>query len=223
MPTVAVIRDPQNDAATDTLDLRTDITTLLTVNHYFIGGAYNLPKRIYDGEQDGRLGTDGMVLTEDTDWDWLLRPLRGDQLAASEWVYCTTSDDLEAGLGNNYLGTSEGWLFQLTSDPDDPEKLVWSKFPDRITDDRNNGIRDMWLDTSGDLYMVTDGGRIVYRAVDGTTRELHNQLLSLSGIWGSSPADFYVVGYMDETIMHCSYDPTTDVFSYEMVSLPFPE
>ncbi len=226
IPSIAVIRNPQaGNAPSDTLDLNLDVESLLTVNHYFLGGAYRLPG--WRETDMGRTNTDGMVLTADSPpptlpgFDWQLRPLRGDQLALYEWIYCTTSDD--ATLSNNYLGTSEGWLFQLVEDENNPGKLIWSKFNTRITADRNTGIRDMWLAANGDLYMVTDGGRIVYRAVDGTTRELYNQLNSLVGIWGASPAEFWVTGYMDQTILRCSYDPVGDVFTSTPVTLAFPQ
>ena len=225
VPSVAVIRNAQAGfAATDTLDLRADIASLLTVNHYCLGGAYRLP-----GWRDtdiGRTNTDGMVLSPDAPppgqpgFDWELRPRRGDQLAPVEWVYCTTSDDVT--LANNYMGTSEGWLFQLLEDENNPGRLVWDKYNTRITADRNTGIRDMWLAANGDLYMVTDGGRIVYRSVAGETRELYNQLNSLVSIWGASPAEFWVTGYMDQTILRCSYDPVGDVFTSTPVTMVFP-
>ena len=226
LPSTAVIRNAQaGDAAVDTLDLRTELASLLTVNHYFLGGAYRLED--WTEEDMGRINTDGMVLTADNpppalpSFDWQLRPVRGDELAPQEWVYCTTSDD--ATLSNNYLGTSEGWLFQLTTDENNPSKLVWNKFNTRISGDRNTGIRDMWLAADGDLYLVTDGGRIVYRAVDGTTRTLFDGVVSLVGIWGASPAEFWVTGYMDEQILRCSYDPVADAFTSTPVTIDFPQ
>lgn len=226
VPATAVIRNPQaGDAATDTLSLTTDVASLLTINHYFIGGAYRLPGWL--PADQGRKNTDGMVLTADNPpvglpaFDWQLRPLRGDELAESEWVYCTTSDDVT--LANNFLGTSEGWLFQLLEDEDNPGRLVWSKYNVRITGDRNTGIRDMWLNTNGDLYMVTDGGRIAYRSAAGEIRVLYDQQNSLVGIWGASASEFYVTGYMDEMILRCSYDPGTDTFTSTPVLLAFPE
>ena len=102
-------------------------------------------------------------------------------------------------------------------------RKIWRKFDTRITVDRNTGIRDLWLDANGDLYMVTDGGRIIYRAPDGTIRELYNGLNALVGIWGASAGEFWVTGYMDEMILRCSYDPVADVFSATPVVLAFPE
>lgn len=226
IPPIAVIRNAQAGfAASDTLDINFDVASLLMVNHYCIGGAYRLPG--WRDTDQGRINTDGMVLSADVPppslpaFDWELRPQRGDQLALSEWVYCATSDDVT--LGNNFMGTSEGWLFRLVPDETNPGRLNWVKFNTRITVDRNTGIRDMWLAANGDLYMVTDGGRIVYRAVDGTVRELYNQLNSLVGIWGASPAEFWVTGYMDQTILRCSYDPVADVFTSTPVTLAFPQ
>ncbi len=224
LPT-AVIRNAQaGGAASDTLNIPTDTASLLTVNHWFIGGAYRKPD--WRTTDIGRTNTDGMVLTADNPpedlpaFDWQLRPLRGDQLALYEWVYCTTSDD--ANLANNFLGTSEGWLFQLVEDLDNPGSLVWAKYATRITEDRDTGIRDMWLD-GADLYMVTDGGRIVYRSADGEYRELYNGQDSLVGIWGASASEFYVAGFMNETVLRCSYDAVADAFTVEHVTLDFPE
>jgi len=138
VPSEIVLRDPATGATTDTLALDTDLSSLLTVNHYFIGGAYKLPD--FEGEEVGMLGTDGMVLAPDPEYDWLLRPLRGDELSDSEWVLTTTSNALV--LRDNYLGTSEGWLFQLTED--DEESLVWAKAYPRLTEDPGSGIRDLW-------------------------------------------------------------------------------
>ena len=223
--TTAVIRNAQaNFAPSDTLDLRTDIASLLTVNYYCIGGAYHL--KDWAPTDEGRLNTDGMVLALDNPpgdlpkFDWELRPRRGDQLALSEWVYCTTSD--ETNLANNYMATSEGWLFQLEEDPNIAGRLIWKQFDTKITIDRNTGIRDMWLAANGDLYMITDAGRIVYRSAAGEIREIYHGHGTLTGIWGTSPADFYVVGYVEELVLHCSYDPTTDTFSSVPYVLKFP-
>ena len=140
-------------------------------------------------------------------------------------MYATTSDDLL--LANNYLGTSEGWLFRLTVDIDQPDREIWQKVDVKITADRNTGIRDMWLDPDGDLYMVTDGGRIVYRPA-GAERseggiEIYDQLDALVGIWGVSADEFWVTGYMSEQILRCSYDPDAGVATVTPVTLTFPE
>ena len=224
-PTTAVIRNAQqNFAPADTLDLTKDIASLVTVNYYGIGGAYHLPD--WKPTDLGRKNTDGMFLSKDAppadmpSFPWELRPRRGDQLAESEWVYCSTSDDLE--LSNNYMGTSEGWLFQLKNDDNNPGRLIWDQFDTRMTEGRNLGIRAMWLAANGDLYMVTGGGRIVYRSTAGVTRVLYDQVDSLVGIWGMSPSEFWVTGYMDNMILRCSYDPDTDTFTSVPVVLEFP-
>jgi len=107
-------------------------------------------------------------------------------------------------------------------DENNPGRLIWNQFSTKITADRNTGIRDMWLAANGDLYMVTDMGRIVYRSAAGELRTLYAQLTALVSIWGVSPSEFYVTGYMDEMILRCSYDPATDTFTSVPVVLAFP-
>ncbi len=207
-PTVIVLRDPSTGAPTDTLSRTADLSSLVTVNHFFIGGAFKNPD--YDGEMIGTLGTDGMVLTGDPEYDWLMRPLRGDQLAASERVLSTTSDPLV--LANNFLGTTEGWLFQLVED-EEAGTLVWSKRFPRVTSDPGRGIRDMWLDGDGYVYLVTDSGQLVIQSVDysltegtGFRKLLYDQVPSLTGIWGAGSDNFYMVGLMSDKLLQASID-----------------
>ena len=49
----------------DTLLVAEDLASLVTVNHYFLGGAYIDPN--YTGTRTGILGTRGMVLAANTD------------------------------------------------------------------------------------------------------------------------------------------------------------
>lgn len=220
--TSMVIRDIATGAATDTLSLIEDIASLVTVNHFFIGGAYILPD--WGDEYFGMLGTDGMVCRADTVQDWRLRPLRGDEQAISEWVLCTTSDDVT--LANNYLGTSEGWLFRLTED--EAGALVWAKQYPCVTQDPAQGIRDMWLDVAGNLYMVTDDGDLVFQTADydylsdAGSRSYHRVMNnSLAGIWGTSPDDLYMVGYVENQLFHAGYDQALDELTVETVTLDF--
>lgn len=221
-----VIRNPSG-APTDTLSRLEDVASFVTVNHYFVGGAY----RLKTWEQDVSLGTDdtdGMVIGPDVDFpddaeygrfDWQLRPLRGDEIAYSEWVQCSTSDD--EILGNNYIGTTEGWVFRLTRNEED--RLVWSKLYPRITEDPRAAVNDMWLDNSGDLYLVTHSGQLVYQssdyAVDETTYEVTGFRVvqqvtgsSLMGIWASDPENIYVVGLMEDIVMRYRFDSGANEF-----------
>ena len=219
-PDSLVVLDPANvSVATDTLIRARDLSSLLTVNHYFIGGAYK--KDNYDPDALGILGTDGMLLASPPPnnvqgrllypperW-WRLRPLRGDQLADAEWILCTTSSP--APLSLNYLGTSEGWLFQL--EEDEEENLIWVKHYPSVTLDIGNGIRDMWIDEDENLYMVTDDGQLVFQSSNydfDTNPEgrkvLFDQVNALVGIWGSGSDNIYMVGLVENFIYQASMD-----------------
>lgn len=223
-----IIRDPtRDDAPLDTLSLSQDVASLITVNHFFIGGAYRQPD--YDGLEEGILGTDGMVLGEDTyfnpeeRFDWLLRPVRGSRVSNingldPEWIICTTSD--EQNLGNNYLGTSKGWLFQLEEDLGGVR--VWTKNPFRVTDSEIEGIRDLWIDPDDNVYMVTSDGQVVWQQPDGTREYLYDQQQALIGIWGTAADNIYLVGYMNEMILRGVHDTGAGTFTVEQIDLPFP-
>lgn len=228
-----------NIAPTDTILFSENVASLITVNSFFICGAYNDPN--FAGEPDGMLGTKGGVFEfgslydfDDCDQatgeycvlpDWILRPLSGEQIVDPEWMLSSTSDP--ADLSRNYLGTSEGWLFQLsTSGPD----TVWTKFYPSVTDDPGTGIQDIWLDDQQNIYMVTDEGKIIYQTFDynysdrvGYRDVLFESPISLTGIWGVDPDQFYVVGYMDEKLFRCSHDPATGDFNHLEVVLEFPD
>ena len=140
-----IVRDPSG-APLDTLSRTEDIESFVTVNHYFVGGAY----RLEGWDEDEVIGTeftDGMVVGPDLDYpddaeygrfDWQLRPLRGDEIAYSEWIQASTSDN--EILGNNYIGTTEGWVFQLSRN--DQDRLVWAKEYPRITSNPRSGINE---------------------------------------------------------------------------------
>ncbi len=216
-----IFRDP-NGAPLDTLDRKSDVESLVTINHYFIGGAYKLPS--YDFfESVGTEDTDGMVLALDTDYpelpqfDWQLRPLRADEIAPSEWIQCSTSDDQV--LGNNYLGTSEGWVFQLSRN--DEDQLVWAKktmYP-RLTNDPRAAINDMWLDEFGNLYMVTHSGQVVFQTPDYDfvekegLRVIHQvSPSSLMGLWGEDSDNLFLVGLVEKTVFRYRYDFADSTF-----------
>jgi len=52
---------------------------------------------------------------------------------------------------------------------------------------------------------------------------LYDQKNSLVGIWGTAPDDIYLVGYMNEMILHAVHDTGAGTFSVEQISLPFPD
>lgn len=229
----------ENGGPTDTLSVKDDLASVVAVNEFFLGGAYYLPD--YEDELIGRYGTRGMVFTAadpadfpahvppDPAWsdlpDWILRPISGEQTSPYEWVYAMTSDP--ADYDRNLLGTSEGWLFRMT---EDFGKKVWSKFYPKVTVDPDRGIRDIWLDAAGNIYMVTDAGTVVYQTFDynftagtGERVTLYDGPVSLHGIWGTGPDNLFIVGNMDETMLRVSHDQGTHEFLVTEVTLTFPE
>lgn len=236
-PGLTWILDDTN-APSDTLMLNEDMASLTTVNSFFIGGAYWDPN--FTGTPTGMVGTRGGVLAisdhtifpdpvEGSDAyrvlpDWVLRPLSGEQIVDAEWMLSSTSNP--ADLSGNYLGTSEGWLFQLSKTGTD---TVWTKFYPSVTSKLGAGIEDIWLDADGNVYMVTNDGQIVYQTANykfGQSGErppaLYDKTLSLTGIWGSSPRTFFVVGYMDEGLRRCTHDPATGYFNSVWIPVTFP-
>lgn len=206
-----VTRNPGGvHAVEDTFMLNEDVASLVTMNEYFIGGAFKILN--FEGEETGLNGISGMVMTLDSQpelYDWELRPLGDDQFALSEWVVSTTNSP--AVLKDNYLGTSEGWLFQLTLGQED--KKVWSKMAPDLTYDSMSGIRDMWLDEESNLYLVTDDGDLVlqthdYNFTEDTGRRTsfpisHNGLTS---IWGVDTDHIYMTGFTENMIFEASMD-----------------
>lgn len=237
VPGQSWILDDTN-APTDTLAFSLDIVSMTTVNSFFLGGAYIDPN--FPGIPVDMIGTKGGVfaIADKTIFpapdpetgafqvlpDWILRPLSGEQIVDAEWMLSTTSDP--ADLSRNFLGTSEGWLFQLSDARGD---TVWTKFNPSVTFNPGAGIQDIWLDDATNVYMVTDEGTIVYQTADykynvsGTRTTLFDGTVSLTGIWGSDPGNFYVVGYMDEMLMHCSHDQVTGDFTMEFIPVDFPD
>ena len=226
---VMVVRSPAiPHAPEDTLLLHEDIASLLTVNQYFIGGAYKLPD--FEGEYIGLNGIDGMVLSLDMEpesFDWELRPLGDDEFALSEWMMCTTTS--VPTLGDNYLGTSEGWVFQLALS--DEGNNVWSKMSPDLTSDARSGVRDMWLDEDSNLYMVTDDGDLVFQSSDynfseglGMRQSFPITHSGLTSIWGSDTDNIYMTGFTENTVIKGSMeiDDTSVNFTFTEIILEFP-
>jgi hypothetical protein len=224
---IMVIRNPGgNHAVEDTLMLNEDVISLMDLNEYFIVGAYKTLD--YEGEYIGLNGTDGMVMSTDEEpenYDWELRPLGDDEFALSEWMMCTTSSP---NLNDNYLGTSEGWIFQLV-ESDDGEN-VWSKMSPDATDRSKSGIRDMWLDENSNLYFVTDSGYLYFQTQDynfsediGTRKSFHISHGGLTSVWGADTDHIFMTGFTENTIFHASMDftDTTLVFTAD-TTLEFP-
>ncbi len=215
---VMILRDEQG-APQDTLYQDQDVAALLTVNYFAIGGAYYNPN--YEGPDIGILGTRGMVLAEDNEYDWILRPLGGDELYREEWVISSFSDpDVPE---NNYLGTSEGWLYRLNDDNS------WVLEIPKVTNDPHGGIRGIWLDAQKNVYLATDEGQIVFQTSDfdfatgqGSRVVLVDLPFPFTAIWGTDPGNLYLVGLIEDTIIHASHDQATGDFTWDEVPVTFP-
>ncbi len=217
---VMILRD-QNGAPQDTLFQNQDIEAILTINHFAIGGAYRDPR--YVGPQIGISGTKGMILAEDNEYDWILRPINADDLYTEEWIISTYS---EPGTPtNNYLGTSEGWLLRLNEDGS------WNILSPKITKNPRGGIRDIWMDASDNLYIATDEGQVVFQTFDydfveqlGRRVILADLAVDFAAIWGTGPDDLYVVGFFEDQIIHGRHDLETDTFEIiEWIDLAWPD
>ncbi len=217
----------ENNVPTDTLQVAEDIASLVTVNNYFLGGAYRDPD--YTGTRVGVYGTRGMVLAPNSDpqfvGPWILRPISGEQIVPHEWVLCTTSDP--AVLSRNFLGTSEGWLFKLTRD--DNGKNVWQKFYPSLTVDPGSGVNDIWVDDAGNAYIVTDEGQVVFQTADydysahtGRRAVLYDNVERLTGIWGTGPDNLWFVGFREGTILHGVHNQANDQFVVTSTPVTFP-
>lgn len=229
-PEEIILRDPTNGTPEDTLSLNKDIISLVTVSYYGFGGAMKDP--LYDGDVDGLLGTAGIMLGVDDEYtvqyDWRARRIKGSQdVQHGEWVWCALSDPVNLNL--NYIGTSEGWLFELTQTS--TSELVWSAVWPKVTEDIGKGLVDMWRAPNNDLYMVSDEGQIIYQSEDyaystdsviGVRTVLYNQFKPLTGIWGADQDNIFVVGY-DNKVYQCSHDPGTSTFDLIETELTFPE
>ncbi len=218
----------EGHAVEDTFMLNEDVISLLMVNQHFLGGAYKLPD--FEGEYIGLHGTAGMVMSTEPDsttYDWELRPLGEDEFALSEWIMCGTNTH-EAILNNNYLGTSEGWIFQLVRS--DEGENVWSKMSPDATENAGSGIRDMWLDGNSNLYFVTDEGEMLFQSRDynfstavGVRKAFRISQAGLSGIWGSDVDHIFMTGFTEDVIFEASMDTTNMTLNISEVPLTFPD
>jgi len=214
-----VMRDPANGAPVDTLRMDRDIFSLITIGDNFVGGAFLDPN--WEGPVFGMNGTKGMSLAEDvplpeeeSSFSWWLRPLSGAELIDAEWIVSSNSNSLIRT--RNFLGTSEGYLFRMQEDGN------WAKDDVRYSNDRGNGISDMYLAPGDNLYIVTNDGLVVLRENDGTRTVLLNQGEALSGIWGTDSSNMYIVGYMEDEIYHAVHHAGADTLEITVIPVVFP-
>jgi len=149
LPTTMVIRNPlAGNTASDTLDMGADVASLLTVNHYFIGGAYRLPD--YDGPEIGRSGTDGMVFGEDRPPEgepWQEQPRCTDLTKARAYTERYRYDAMGNLLRLEHRNNQGGFIREFTLDPDN-------------TSPANNRLRRMQIGQTGCDYAFDFNGLI---------------------------------------------------------------
>ncbi len=226
VPGVIILRDPESLAPQDTLSLVSDIPSIITVSEYFLGGSYNIPD--FEDEYIGLAGTDGMVLAPDDEpdlYDWRLRPVGTDQFSESEWV--TASNSSVVNIEDNYLGTSEGWIYHISETPEG--KLVIEQMSPDVTRDQGSGIRDMWLDADSNLYFVTDDGEMGFQSQDYDfglgigVREMFSITHSgLTSIWGSDPEHIFMTGFTENSLVQASFDVDNLTLDFTIVPIEFP-
>ena len=225
---VVILRDPESLAPQDTLNLLLDFPSIITVSEYFLGGAYNIPD--FEGDMTGVAGTDGMVLAVDEEpelYDWRLRPVGTDQFAVAEWI--TSASSSIVNIDDNYLGTSEGWIFHISEDING--KLVIEQMDPDITTDSGSGIRDMWLDEDRNLFFVTDDGEMGFQSSDyNFSEEIGFRAIfpvthsGLTSIWGSDREHIYMTGFTENSLIEASValTDTTAALVFNVVPLEFP-
>ncbi len=232
-----VLRDAESLIAQDTLYLQLDIPSVVTVSQYFLGGAYNLPD--FEGEYIGLAGTDGMVLAFDAEidsitfepvYDWRLRPVGNDQFSQSEWV--TAASSSAPIIEDNYLGTSEGWIFRISQDDTsggDTNNLVIVPMVPRVTSDSGSGIRDMWVDANHNLYFVTDDGEMGFQTSNykfnegiGMRKLFPVTHAGLTSIWGADTDHIFMSGFTENSLIHASMDFSDTSLVFTEVPLVFP-
>ncbi len=173
-PSVIFVRDP-NGAVTDTLDLSKDIESLTTVFEYGIGGS------------------DGIVLMQDQDADYLLRRVKGGE----GWVAASFGS---ADISANFIVTDFGRLFQMVEL--ESGALSWKeRFSPAEIGERIYGI---WVDDQNTVFVCTERGRVNRvrpSEPDGAFQQLYGDGASLYDIWGTSALDLYAVG-IDARILH---------------------
>ena len=221
-----VVRDPLSNEPVDTLSLSGDIVSLVVVNQYGIAGAYNREEPATDDEGNVLVGSqaeillidDGMILTDDEDLRWELTGMHEDQDSDSEWVVSQVSSTTV--VDNNYLGSSQGWLWKLNYSIAE-DQFGWNRVWPQVVTEPDKGIKDMWLDPDSNLYLVTDDGQVVFQPQDwdgiGTRPVIFDHGEVMAGIWGVSTDLFWTVGWC-ETIFEFRRDPD----SGELVVTEFP-
>ena len=221
-----VMRDPLTDEVEDELTFAEDIRSLVVVNQYGVAGAYLRKEPGTDEDGNILVGDDafivlipdGMIMSEADEYPWLLSGLHESQDTGSEWVVAQSSS--ATVVGDNFLGSSEGWVWRLSYSAVEDE-YGWIREWPQFEKEPGCGIKDMWMDPESNLYLVTDAGRVIMRPNDwdgvGEPPAIFDIVPPMSGIWGVSTDLFWTVGWC-ETIYEFRRDPGTG----ELVVTEFP-
>ncbi|HOX25143.1 MAG TPA: hypothetical protein PLL30_05245 [Candidatus Krumholzibacteria bacterium] len=185
------IRDNEQ-AVTDTLVRSEDVESITSVAHY------------------GVTASEGIILMDDPETDWLLRRVTGGE----DWVTCSTSSDR---LSGNFVATDGGRLFQLRQDESDA--LSWEEWYSPALGAVVYGI---YTDDADTVWAVTNDGRINRVDPPGHSfRPLYEDGRVLFDIWGSSGTNLYAVG-IGGRVLHF-HEVAPDEFGWESEELPLPE
>jgi hypothetical protein len=174
------------NAPADTLTLSRDMVSLTAVFTYGVAGAY-MDRRPVDG------GVKGCVLLNDPDLDWQLRPIA----SGESWVTSAVGSEI---VGDNFVGTAAGRLFQMARATDGVETFV-----ERYSPSLGEIVYGLWADDQNTVFAVSNAGRITQVTASNEHLVLYNDGLTFFDIWGASSVNIYAVG-IDGRIMHF-FDP----------------
>lgn len=214
-----VIRDEFSGWPVDTLDAGESLFAITAIDETVIGGAY-LPSE-YHGETTGSNGTQAMVLEEDDEFDWRIVPLDGSSIAIVNWVMDAISIP---GDPTGAWAVSDGGELFLRQEESDPDP-GWSQHDGLLTADPAEGANGLWRADSGDLYIVTTEGSVVYVPAGGAPETIHGDPdgTLMSSIWGIGPDDLWISGLWDHRILHLDHDPGTGEVQTQLWEFPRPD
>jgi hypothetical protein len=161
----------QGTAILDTLQRKKEIGSLAVVSYYGIAG------------DQGHV-----LMPSELPSSWTLGLVADEELVTAGWSQ-------PGEIGENFLATEEGRLYQLSL-----ADTVYSWI--ELSSPATSAIYGMWSADQDTFYYVTRDGQITRRiASSGEITEEYDGPDWLFGIWGAAPDDIYAVG-LDSTLIH---------------------